>query len=188
MKILFKIKILLSIVFLINTSLAYGFMLGEWRHDTPGGNMMEDNGSGNQLVVNGKDEQITLYVSEWYFYKNNIIGKSHSKGYFIINEQIKELFLFKTELEWRHAIDKYHLKPTFTRWYSDNWVWMDNILVLLFFGSIITIPLFCFFLWTFYKAIFIEHFNISEPNTTISVGLIVLFIVIILLDSSPSSF
>jgi hypothetical protein len=188
MKILFKMKILLTIVFFITTSQLYGFMLGEWRHDTPGGNMMEDNGSGNQLVFAGKDELITLKVREWYFYKNNIVGVSDNKGYFIFNEQIKELFLFKTELEWRNAIAQNHLKPVFTRWYGDNWVSMDGIMVWLFFGFIITIPLFCLFLWTLYKAIFIEHFNISEPNTTISLGLIALFCFMIWLDSYPQSF
>jgi hypothetical protein len=187
MKILLKMKIFLSIAFLINSSLAYGFMWGEWQEKTPGGNIMGDNGSGNALEFNGAEEYITLKVNQWYFYKNNIIGTSE-KGYFIVNENQKELFLFKTELEWRNAIAQYHLKPTITRWYSDNWVDMEWIMIWLVFGFIITIPLFCLFLWILYRAIFIEHLDIAEPHTTISLGLILLFIFVILFDSYPSSF
>jgi hypothetical protein len=182
-----SIKIFVTTFLVICSLKVYGYGLADWQHYTPGGNIMGDNGSGTALTLYGKQQEI-FRIRKWYFYKNHIVGLS-DKGFFIVNEEIKEIYIFNTELEWRNSISQNNLTPLlWTRWYSDNWVDLDWIIIWLFFGFIIAVPLIGLFLWILYKAITVENFEMSKPNTAISFSVIFLFFMIIILDSFPQSF
>jgi hypothetical protein len=181
-----KIKILLNVLFITGALNAYGFNLGEWQHETPGNNLMGDNGNGNELTIIRQGYN-TLPLKKWYFYNYHIVGIT-GKKYFVVNEYEGDILLFNTENEWHNYLNQNRLNPfIWTRWYSDNWVDMDYIFVFLFFYFIKIIPFFLLLLWTLYKAIKVEHFKMTKPNTLIFLAIISLFILIVILDCFPQS-
>lgn len=166
---------------------SFGYGLGDWQHITPGGNVMGDPGDGTHLTITKTQQEISGIV-KWYFYRDFIIGQISSDEYFIVHEKKGELLLCKSKTEWIRYIQANDLSPSvWTRWYTDNWVDGDYLLIwstLIFF---ISIPFILFFLFALYKAITKERFGITKPNTIFFLATVMVLGSILILDQYPQS-
>ena len=185
MPICLKIAVIL-IIFTLSSFNVYGYGLSDWQHETPCGNLIDDNGNGITLHLTKKGQEMSL-IKRWYFYKDHIIGISRD-NYFIVNESTEQIYQFNNESAWQNAIQQNKLTPPlWTRWYADNWVDFDYLLIAIVLGFIFSIPLALLLLLMLYRAIVIEHFSLKEMNTAILLMLILVFGLIAILDAFPQS-
>ncbi len=176
--------IVLSFVIIANVS--FGFGMSDWVQKTPGGHQMFDVGSGTQLQISSSSETLEN-INRWYFYKNHVVGEL-SNGFFILDESSGKLTNFSSDKEWLNETDVRGLKPLlWTRWYNDNWVDFEWLLILAMLGWIIWIPLALFFLYMIYRAVIKEKFNYRKPFTRVVTITVLLLGTMILLDLFPSS-
>lgn len=177
---------------MIISTTTYGRIgLGDWSCVTPNGNR-----------INNFSEQ-TLYLSnntqldgldEWYFYKDQIIGKLHGadpkrKVYFVVNELSFEINTFSTKQEWISYLDKQNLQPKiWTRWFQRDWTFFDDQIILwLVFTSYISLPLMICFLIFLFKAIRKEKLNLRQPYTMIVTITTTFILVFWIFDKFPQS-
>jgi hypothetical protein len=179
-------KYLLSFSFLLISLNVTGFGLGDWQHETPGGNLMSDPGSGTQLTIRKSGYEI-LGIERWYFYNDFIIGEFGDQQ-FIVDENTGEKWIFDNRENWTREIQAQGLKPAlWTRWYTDNWVDSDWLVIWLFFGFFISIPLAFFFLFALYRVIVKERFRLTGLYTLFVSSVVIVIGLTLLLDHYPSS-
>jgi hypothetical protein len=180
-----KYLVLLGLTIISSNLLGYG--IGDWSHITPNGNVMGDPGSGTSLYIN-KTRQEILGINKWYFYKDKIVGKA-GKEHFVVDEKEGEVIFFRNRNEWLNFIQVNNLEPSiFTRWYTDNWVDGDHLLVWLIFLPFISVPFILLFLFALYKAITKERFGITRPYTAFVLATTILISSVLILDCYPQSF
>jgi hypothetical protein len=181
-----RLFLIIGLAIIFSNSLGYG--LADWQHITPGGNVMSDPGDGTHLTITKTRQEISGIV-KWYFYRNFIIGQIGRDSYFIVNEIDGEVFSYKNRNEWIDYISANDLTPpTWTRWYTDNWVDGDIFyiwLVLLFY---ISIPFILFFLFALYKVVTKERFRITGPYTIFVLTTVTIIGSTLMLDHYPQSF
>jgi hypothetical protein len=159
--------------------------LGDWQRDTPYGNYMYDAGGGTSLVFRTPYQELTG-VNQWYFYSGHTIGQ-YSKGYFIADEKRAELKLFKDQQNWETSLVKLKLKPFWTRWYTDDWHLLDDLLLVMVFAFYVSVPILIVLGIILYYAFIRERFNPSKPYTLIILGLTILIAVQYYLEINPAS-
>jgi amino acid transporter len=173
---------ILSAVF-FNT---FSFGLGDWSHETPGANLIMDPGDGNYLRLKNGTEIHDLKL--WYFYKDYIIATTYD-DYIIVDERTGQVNRFATEYGWNDYIGQHNLKPfIWTRWYSENWVDYDILIIWLIFLFYISIPIIILFLWILYQSMRYEYFNIQKPYTKIVLIVVLTLGTVVILDFYPQSF
>ncbi len=180
-------KHILTIILIFITLNCMSFGFADWQHKTPGGNIMRNYGSGIYLELYKTNVEIEN-IDEWYFYRNFIVGKT-SNEYFIIKETNCEIFKFKDKGDWDNLLELNKLKPImWTRWYSGNWIDLDNIIIWSFFLFFISIPLIIFFVFALYKSIFKEKLRIKKTYTILVLVTILVSVIGIVIDYNPQSF
>lgn len=176
----------LTVSFLVASIRLTAFGIGDWQHETPGGNLMGDPGSGTQLTIRMTGQEL-LGIDRWYFYNNCIVGELGNQ-LFIVDEETGEKLIFKDKNQWIKEIHSRKLAPTlWTRWYTDNWVDSDWLLIWLFFGFMISIPLILFFTFALYRAIVKERFRLTSYYTILVLSVVIIIGITLLLDHYPSS-
>jgi hypothetical protein len=176
----------LAISFLFISLRLSGFGIGDWQHETPGANLMEDPGSGTQLTIRKTGEKL-LGIKRWYFYKDFIVGES-ADVLFILDENRGEKLIYNDREKWTKEIQLRGLKPfLWTRWYTDNWVDGDWLLIWLYFGFIVSIPLTLFFLFALYQVIVKERFRLTSFYTIFVLSVAIGIGMTLLLDHYPCS-
>jgi hypothetical protein len=166
-------KLVLILLLALLTAPSFAMIgLGDWQRDTPYGNYMYDAGGGACFVFKHPYQEL-IGLDRWYFYHGYTVGQ-YQKGYFIADEKASELKLFTDQKEWEATLVKLDLIPTWTRWYSDDWHFFDNILVILVFAFYVSIPLLIALGIVFYYAFVREGFNVRKPYTLISLGIIII--------------
>jgi hypothetical protein len=179
-------KYFLTISFLVISLRLTAFGIGDWQHETPGGNVMGDPGGGTQLTIRKTGEDL-LGIERWYFYNDFIVGELGDE-LFIVDERTGEKLSFTDKDKWIKEIQSRGLEPIlWTRWYTDNWVDRDWLLIWLFFGFVISIPLTLFFLFVLYRAIVKERFRVKSFYTIFVLLVVIVIGVTLLLDHYPSS-
>ena len=179
-------RLFLSIVLLFACFRTYSFGLSDWSHETPGANLMMDPGNGNSLRLKKGTEIHDLKL--WYFYKDYVIATTYH-DYIIVDERTGQVNRFANEHGWNDYIGQHDMKPLiWTRWYSDNSVDYDMLLIWLIFLFYISIPLIFLFLWIFYQSIRYECFNIRKPYTKVVLIVLMTLGSVIILDFYPQSF
>lgn len=165
---------------------AFSFGLGDWSHETPGANLIMDPGDGNLLrLKNGTDIHD---LKSWYIYKGHIVGTTF-EDYIIVVESTGQVSRFANKNSWKNYIHQHDLKPAvWTRWYSDNWVDYDLLLIWLIFLFYISKPVIIFFLWILYQSGRYKYFNIRKPYTKVVLTVLLTLGFVILLDFYPQSF
>ena len=147
---------------------------------------MGDPGSGTQLTIRKIGDEL-LGIERWYFYNNFIVGEFRDKQ-FIVDERIGEKLIFDDRDIWSKEIQSRGLEPTlWTRWYTDNWVDGDWLMIWVFFGFFISIPLALFFLFALYRVIVKERFRLTSFYTIFVLSTVILIGLTLLLDRYPSS-
>lgn len=182
-------RLIVLLIFLLPSlgSAAYG--LADWQHATPGGHTLYDAGNGTTLALRTNHAEVQG-ITEWYFYKHHIIGKTHS-SYFIINETNEDTRTFPTFAEWDDHINGTGLKPRYwTRWHTDNWRFYEQmIFLLLFLVFFIFLPLLTYFVFHAHKWITSEvQLKIKWWPLVIASGLVLLSVFRYLLDLYPQSY
>jgi hypothetical protein len=179
-------KNLLSIPFLLISIKVTGFGIGDWQHQTPGGNVMGDPGSGTQLMMRKTGEEL-LGIKRWYFYNDFIIGELGDQ-LFVVDERTGEKLIFSDRDNWNREIKSRGLKPAlWTRWYTDNWVDGDWLMIWLIFGFFVSIPFALFFLFALYRTIVKESFSLTSFYTIFVLSVVIVIGLTLLLDQYPSS-
>jgi hypothetical protein len=179
-------RTLLSLLIILGTvarAEAQGF--GDWDRNTPYGSRMYDPGSGTKLVF-GPDHREIDGVGRWYFYRGCTIG-TYGKQYFIADERNARFESFDSEQTWENALTLRQLKPTWTRWYEDDWCFFDNLAWLMLLGFYVTIPLLAVFGVVAFRAIVREHLHPGKPYTLVLMGVTLLVTIQYVLDKNPVS-
>jgi len=181
----FTIVILLCIPGTVNS-----LGLADWRDTTPGGNTIDRAGRTALWLTDGSEIEPLCC---WYFYRNSIIGQYKdgevSRGFFVVNEDELSVKSFESEEEWNAYLQLQNLVPKFwTRWYSYKWsTSFDDILMVLLFGFVYTIPLLILFAVIVFVAAVKEKFSLRKGNTRIIVLSMTLYSVYVLLGKFPQS-
>jgi hypothetical protein len=187
MKSIFRPSLILLFIFsFLHANAEVG--LGDWQCKTPGGNTIDNySGNGKTLFLsNTNDSRKIQNLEKWYFYKGFVIGKQKN-GYFIANEKTLKVDTFANEKAWQAVIEKYDINPLWTRWYTTNWVFYEDITyyaVIFFPVTIIVALLFVLFL---YRAIRYEKLNIRKPITLILLIAVSLVTITYLMERFPQS-
>jgi hypothetical protein len=146
---------------------------------------MSDPGNGTHLMILMTREE--LLVNRWYFYNGYIIGEMFS-GFFIVGERTGEKSIFKDKDKWITETQSRGFRPAiWTRWYTDNWVDGDWLLIWVIFGFIISIPLTVFFILALYRAIVQAHFRLTSFYTIFVLLVVIVIGTTLLLDQYPGS-
>ena len=175
-----------TILFLIINLAVYAFGIGDWQNETPGGNYMGDPGNGTLLTIRKTHEEL-LGIKKWYFYKGFIVG-TLNKQQFILEESSGEKLIFKDQNIWKKEIQSRGLEPIlWTRWYKDNWVDGDWLIIWMFFGFFVSIPLAIFFLFAIYRMVIKERFRLRSFYTIFVLTILISLGVTLILDYYPNS-
>jgi len=175
-----------------------GIGLSDWSDKTPYGNEI-NNFMGSKILYLKNGQEIEN-VSQWYFYKEHIIGKTNSNDYnhsestphvesfFIVNDKSLSIKIFHLKSEWDTFITNNKLKPKFwTRWHYGKWNTMEDLVFILILGFIITIPLMILLGRSIYLSITKEKFNYKMRHTRVSILSTISCLIIVLLNSVPYS-
>lgn len=182
-------RLIVLLVFLLASLRAAAYGLADWSHPTPGGHTLYNAGSGTTLALQKSGTELEG-ITGWYFYKNYVIGKTHSQ-YFIINETNEDTRTFLTFADWDYYIKGSGLKPQYwTRWHTDNWRFYEQmIFLLLFVVFFIFLPLLTYFVFHAHKWITNEvKLKIKWWPLVIASELVLLCVFRYLLDLYPQSY
>lgn len=163
--------------------------MGDWQNKTPGGHEMYDPGGGTRLVLTKTGTEVNE-IKAWYFYQQHIIGMTYD-GFFIVNEKNEEVRHFTSAEAWhRHKTAAGLTPPFWTRWYSGNWRFHEQmIFLLLFIILFILFPLLTYFVLNVNRWIStpVKH-RIKQWPLAIASALLLLCVCRYLLDLYPQSY
>lgn len=181
-----QMKYLVSILLLLISLKVAGFGLGDWQHETPGGSFMGDPGSGTQLTI-CKTGQELFGIERWYFYKGFIVGEM-GEQFFILDEATGENTIFDNNEKWISKIQSSGLEPVlWTRWYIDNWVDSDSLVIWYYFGFFFSIPLTLFLLYAICRVVLIERFRKASFYASFTLIVVIFVGITLFYDQYPSS-
>lgn len=178
-------KLLLILVLTLPVINSYAIGWGDWQRDTPYGNYMYDAGGGTRFVFK-KPYQELADIQQWYFYKGHTIGQ-YGKGYFIADEKTGRLQTFSQPQEWQTTLSALNLKPTWTRWYQDDWHFFDDLLLIMVLAFYISIPVLIVLAAVVYSAVINERLNPKKPCTFVVLGITAISAVQYYLEVNPIS-
>jgi uncharacterized protein YdeI (BOF family) len=181
-------RLLLTILFFLISFPCFAWGIGDWLNKTPKGNIMFDSGGGTVLTLT-KNQTEFADINNWYFYRGHIIGQTDS-SYFIINEVSAEIRLFQSKPEWESHIRTSDLKPVFwTRCFSDNWRFFEQIaFLLLVLVVLLSIPFLAFLVWSIQKWLSgKKRFHLKKRDLLVLFGFVFLVMIRIMLDTYPQS-
>jgi hypothetical protein len=173
------------LLLLLTVSRAEALGLGDWSRYTPYGSLMHDPGSGTALVFGPSHQEISG-VDQWYFYKGYTIG-TYGNRYFIADEGNARFESFDTAQAWETALAQRRLKPTWTRWYRDDWCFLDKVLLIMVLGFYVSVPALAVFGVVAFRAVVRERLHPGKPYTLILAGVILLITLLCALDQNPVS-
>jgi|GEM_PF-2541538 len=134
---------------------AYASGLSAWEKPTPGGNVMEYDGTSyyRAYVKWPKCPDLppdSIYFHSWYFYHDYIIGEQDSGVYVVANETRCTVEKFYSVEAFNHYVAEHHLRPSIwlRRWDPiHNWEQLDTLLFGAFMLSPVVVPLLIFYLY-----------------------------------------
>ena len=180
-------KFIFSVILTATSLNSYcGIGLTDWSCETPNGN--EINNYLDMPTLYLKDGNAVKDVSQWFFYKNYVLGQLNNNNFFIVNEKTLSVRTFESEQEWLRVRNKLYLNPAFwTRWYDGGLNFIDTILIITIIYFYVSIPLVLLLGLIFYKAIKKERLNIKKPFTLATAVLVGITLIGVLLESFPQS-
>lgn len=158
---------------------------GDWQRDTPYGNYMYDAGGGTRLVFRKTRREVA--IAAWYFYKGCTIGQIGNDKYFIADERTATLKEFASRQDWETARRRLGLTPTWTRWYRDDWCFLDDLPLIMLLAFYISVPVLSVLAVIAYRAVVRERLHPGKPCTLIMTGVALLFLVQYYLETNPVS-
>jgi len=139
-------KICTAAVFvLIFTQTCFALGIGEWKAETPFGNIIYHDRESDITSFNDRFGDLKVdSLNEWYFYKKHAIGSTLTGKYFVVDENTLAVNIFNNKNEWNDYLAKVNLKPTvWVRWHGEDWTFSKEdffaaLLIELFIGLFIT--------------------------------------------------
>lgn len=112
-------KIILVLLLLFFSVYAGGFAY--FREETPNGNILECSGNSKLVVFTFSYGGGYYSMTDFYFYKNHVIGKNES-DFYVINEETHGVREFNNESHFNEYLKSEKLKPLiWTRWFNYNY-------------------------------------------------------------------
>lgn len=187
------LQLLLILLILCQNYEAYSNGFGDWSAVTKNGTAFNDPGGGLSITLSNMDEYKN--IRKWYFYKNHIIGtriqfvqtsNERHTCYLIINELNNKVLEFDEEEAWYQYRSEHELLPAYwTRWFSDNW----NFMEALFFWIIFLFPLTLLLIYAYFRNIYraLKENEFDRSRLLEIAATPALFLVIYLLATFPGS-
>ncbi len=179
-------KTLLLVLLLVLPGLnSFAIGWADWQRDTPYGNYMYDAGGGTRLVFRKTHQEVS--IATWYFYKGYTVGCLGKDKYFIADERTATLTPFDGRQDWETARHRLGLKPTWTRWYQDDWCFLDDLPLIMLLTFYISVPVLIVLAVIAYRAVVRERLNPPKPCTLVITSVALLLLVQYYLETHPVS-
>lgn len=112
-------RVVFLIFILFYSCFAGGFAY--FREETPNGNILECSGNSRDVVFTFSHGGGYYSMTNFYFYKNCVIGKKES-NFYVINEETHGVREFNNESHFKEYLKDEKLKPLiWTRWFNYNY-------------------------------------------------------------------